>query len=81
MHCRDENGESPVLSQYASANKAMSEATNNSEPAEGVSEATENGEPTEGVSGTTMEPLTFDINSLQFTDARSRKVYVSVNFV
>lgn len=68
MHSRDDNGKSPVLSQYEAANKAMSEAT-------------ENDEPTDGVSGTTIEPITFNINSLQFTNERSKKVYVSGNFV
>lgn len=75
MHCRLPNGESPVLSQYAAAAAAtdsVSETANNGGTNDIVNQPTEE---------TTTNSINFDIDTLQFTNDRAKKVYVSGNFV
>ena len=74
MHCRLQNGESPVLSHYAAAaaTESVSETANNCGTNDIVNQPTEE---------TTTNSINFDIDSLQFTNDRAKKVYVSGNFV
>ncbi|KAF3341335.1 hypothetical protein FCM35_KLT10179 [Carex littledalei] len=69
MHCRLENGKSPVLSQYEAATEGVTETTEDGDTNDIVNQSTEE---------TTTPSLTFDINSLQFTNDRAKKVYEDV---
>ncbi|KAF3337596.1 hypothetical protein FCM35_KLT18183 [Carex littledalei] len=66
MHCRLENGKSPVMSQYEAAAEGMSGTTENDDT---------NGIVNPPPEKSPIQPLTFDMNSLQFTNDRAKKVY------
>ncbi|KAF3341461.1 Plant transposase (Ptta/En/Spm family) [Carex littledalei] len=67
MHYRLENGKSPVLSQYEAATEGVTETTEDGDTNDIVNQPTEE---------TTTPSLAFDINSLQFTNDRAKKVYM-----
>ncbi|KAF3337901.1 Plant transposase (Ptta/En/Spm family) [Carex littledalei] len=66
IHCRLENGKSPVMSQYEAAAEGMSGTTENDDT---------NGIVNPPPEKSPIQPLTFDMNSLQFTNDRAKKVY------
>lgn len=72
MHCRLENGKSPVIAQYEAASGGVSETTEVGDTNGIVNPPTEE---------TTIPAISFDINSLQFTNKRAKKVYVSGKFI
>ena len=70
IHCRPENGKSPVVARIESALLADS-ATNENGDGNGLMDPTSE--------ETTTQVQDFDISSLQFTNTKSQAVYVSCN--
>lgn len=68
IHCARQNGVSPVVAQLSAAEESEIQITENSESHGGVNPAAEE---------TSASHHEFDVNSLQFTNHKKEKAYVS----